>query len=70
MLELKIYLMKQGVTQYQLAERLGVTQQYVSDVIRGKRKAHGIRHRMVDELGYPAGIVNLPIKKKKAKVAA
>jgi transcriptional regulator with XRE-family HTH domain len=57
MIELKIFLLRNGLDQPLIAAELGITKQYVSDIFAGKRKALHIRRRMVDELGIPAELV-------------
>ena len=70
MLDLKIYLIKRKLPQYQLAAKLGITQQYMSDIVHGKRRAKNIRMRMVQELGFPASVVALSKSRTKAKGVA
>ena len=57
MIELKIFLLRNGLDQPLIASQLGITKQYVSDIFAGKRKALRIRQRLVDELGIPAELV-------------
>jgi len=57
MIELKIFLLRNGLDQPLIASQLGITKQYVSDIFAGKRKALHIRRRMVEEVGIPADLV-------------
>lgn len=59
MLDLKIYFVRKRLQQYQVAAQLGITQQYLSYIVNGKRKARNIRMRMVEELGFPENVVGL-----------
>lgn len=61
MLELKIHLIKNGITQLDLARQLGISPQYMSDVVKGRRKAPHIRQRLI-ALGMPAKLPSRPKK--------
>ena len=51
--ELKAEFILRGKTQKSVAEKLGVTPQYVALVVGGKRKAPHIRKAIAKELGIP-----------------
>jgi transcriptional regulator with XRE-family HTH domain len=57
MLELKILLLRRGLTQPELASQLGITKQYLNDILHGKRKALHVRSRLVHEFGFPEHLV-------------
>jgi DNA-binding Xre family transcriptional regulator len=55
--ELKVFMLRNGWDQPTLARRLGITKQYLGDILHGKRKALHIRNRMIEELGFPKQLV-------------
>lgn len=56
-IELKCWLIRHGLTQPKVARRLGITRQYLSDIIKGKRKAPRVRRQLVEEIGIPSDLV-------------
>jgi transcriptional regulator with XRE-family HTH domain len=56
-IEFKVALLRRGLTQRQVARKLGISDRYMSDIILGNRKAPRIRARLVKELGLPARAV-------------
>jgi transcriptional regulator with XRE-family HTH domain len=57
MLELKILLLQRGITLQSVAHDLGVSRQYLYDILHGKRKALHVRSRLVHEFGFPEHLV-------------
>lgn len=57
MLELKIFLLRAGLTQRKIAQRLGIKPPHVSCIFHSKRKALHLRKRMTEELGIPAELI-------------
>lgn len=57
LIEIKIFLLRNGLDQTRVAKALGVTKQYVHDIFHGRRKALQIRHRLVQELGFPPELI-------------
>lgn len=55
--EFKVHLIRRGLSQRKLARELGITVQYLNDVVRGRRKAHQVRVRLICEFGIPAELV-------------
>lgn len=43
--DIKVMLLKKGIKQKELAEKLGVTESYVSQIIKGKRVAKKYRYK-------------------------
>lgn len=56
-IELKCWLIRNGLTQIQVARQLGITRQYLDFILKGKRKAPKMRRRLVAEIGMPAGLI-------------
>lgn len=56
--EIKIWLLRSGLDQPALARHLGITKQYLNDILHGKRKALHIRRRMVEEFGCPPHLID------------
>jgi transcriptional regulator with XRE-family HTH domain len=56
--EIKVFLLRKGLDQPTVARQLGITKQYLNDILHGKRKALHIRNRMVEELGFPPQLIN------------
>ena len=64
-LDLKTRFIEDGVTQTEIAERIGVSLPYVNRIIRGREQiVNKTFIRILDELGYD---VELTYKKKAAK---
>ncbi|CUU07842.1 Helix-turn-helix [Candidatus Thermokryptus mobilis] len=58
--DIKVMLLKKGIKQKDLAEALGVTESYVSQIIKGKRVAKKYRDKLLE-----IAQKGLPKKKKK-----
>ncbi len=52
--ELKVHLMRRGLSQRQIARDLGITVQYLNDIIRGRRRAPSLRQRLIQDFEIPA----------------
>jgi DNA-binding XRE family transcriptional regulator len=52
-LKRKLRMMERGVTQQKLADKLGVTQEAVSSVMRGRTRTPRIRAAICQALGWP-----------------
>jgi transcriptional regulator with XRE-family HTH domain len=70
MIELQIHLLRKGIKNKQLAEKLGVSQAYMSMFLNGQRSGKALRRRLVDELGFPPKVVGLEPKPKLSRDAA
>lgn len=57
LIELKCWLIRHNLTQPKVARQLGITRQYLSGIINGKRKAPNMRRRLVSEIGIPAELI-------------
>ena len=57
MIEITIFLLRKGITRPELARRLGITNQYLHDILHGKRRALHVRSRLVHEFGFPEDLV-------------
>ncbi len=55
--ELRIHLLRIGVSQRQIAIRLGVCFQQLNQVLLDKRPGRELRRRLVEEIGLPADLV-------------
>ncbi len=62
--ELKILLLRVGITQRELAQKLGVCPQYLNRVLRGKRAGYSLRNRLVHDYGFPVWVLNPDAAKK------
>lgn len=60
MKRIKIWLIRNGMSQADLARELRISQAYLHLVLAGKRKAPGIRNKLVRECGVPRKLVDLP----------
>ncbi len=49
----KVWLIENETSQRKLAQQLGVTVQYLCDVLRGRRPGRRLRRRLVEECGVP-----------------
>ena len=56
-IELKIELLRRGIACNEIADRLGISPQYLCDVMKGRTSAPHIRKRLVEEIGLPAHLV-------------
>lgn len=50
-LKVKMQLIKKNMTLTQIAEELGISLAYVSDIVRGNRKAEHYRKKIMEILG-------------------
>ena len=67
-LDLKTRLAEEGITQTEVAEKLGVSPPYVNRIIRGREQiVNKTFVKMMDELGYD---VELTYKRKSAEAIA
>lgn len=57
MLELRIFLLRAGLTQRKIAAALGIKPPHVSCIFHNRRKALRLRQRMTEELGIPAELI-------------
>ncbi len=64
--ELRILLLRHGITQRELARRLNVSPEYLNRVLRGHRAGYAIRNRMVLEFGFPTWLLDSDAAKKAA----
>jgi transcriptional regulator with XRE-family HTH domain len=65
-MELKVWLLRRGLSQRSIARQLGVSVQYLNIIVQGKRKGSAIRKRLVTEFGIPAELVNYRPEEKAA----
>jgi hypothetical protein len=64
MIEFKIFLLRKGFNQSSFALHVGISVQYMSDIVLGKRRAPKLRRRLIDEFGVPSRLIAYrPIKK-------
>ncbi len=64
-LDLKTRFIEEGITQTEIAEKIGVSLPYVNRIIRGREQiVNKTLIKMLDELGYD---VELTYKKKEAE---
>jgi transcriptional regulator with XRE-family HTH domain len=66
--ELRILMLRRGLTQAQLAEQLGVTRPYMNRILTGRADGFRVRVRLVREFGFPEWL--LDPAPRPAKVAA
>ena len=67
-LDLKTRFAEEGITQTEVAEKLGVSPPYVNRIIRGREQiVNKTFVKMMDELGY---VVELTYKRKSAEAIA
>jgi transcriptional regulator with XRE-family HTH domain len=70
MIAFKIELLKRRLTAKQLADSLGISETYMSDIIIGRRKAPAIRRRLIEEFNFPPRAVEFrPRNDQKRKAA-
>lgn len=55
-IKVKVELMERNLTMKWLADELGISLAYLSDILNGNRKAEHYRHRIVEILGLEANI--------------
>jgi transcriptional regulator with XRE-family HTH domain len=55
--ELRVHLLRQGLSQRGLAKQLGITVQYLNDVLHGRRNGKPIRARLAAEFGIPHHLI-------------
>jgi len=65
-LQLRIWLLEHGLSQRAIARRLGVSPQYLNQVLLGRKPGLGIRRRLVRELGFPEDLIAYEPDKRKA----
>jgi len=56
--ELRVLILRRGLTSRQLAAKLGVHEKYLSRVLVGKQAGYRLRCRMVRELGFPQWVID------------
>ncbi|GEM_PF-4435951 len=56
---IRLFMARKRLTQQKIAEQLGISGPYVSDILSGKRKAPAMRRRLALELGFPPRLVGL-----------
>jgi transcriptional regulator with XRE-family HTH domain len=61
--ELKVLVLRTGLKQAQLAEKLGVGREYLSRVLNGHKAGYRLRTRLVLEFGFPTWILDAPREK-------
>ena len=61
--ELKVLVLRTGMKQAQLAERLGVGREYLSRVLNGHKAGCRLRTRLVLEFGFPTWVLDGPRRK-------
>jgi transcriptional regulator with XRE-family HTH domain len=64
--ELKVLVLRTGMKQAQLAERLGVGREYLSRVLNGHKAGYRLRTRLVREFGFPVWVLDGPPREKAA----
>lgn len=55
--EFRIHLLQEEKTVREVAGRLGISVQYLADVLKGNRPGRTVRERLVKECGVPAHLV-------------
>ena len=66
--ELKVFLIRNRMSQRKLAGQLKITPQYLNEVLMGKRPGTRIRRELV-ELGIPIEATPPPVKPNKKRAA-
>ena len=62
--KIKIQLIERDLTQTKLARDLGISKQYLCDILQGRKRPQPIINRLVDELKFPRSL--FPEKRKAA----
>jgi len=52
----KIELLKRGLSQVEVASKLGISKQYLCDIVQGRRCPQPLVRRMVTEIGLPKSL--------------
>ena len=55
--DFKIWLLRRNISQRRIARDLGISVQYLNDIIKGDRKAPHIRVRLICEFGVPPKLI-------------
>lgn len=63
---IKIWMIRNGLRQSEVANRLGVSRSYLHQVLAGKRKAPHIRRKLVRVVGMPSKLVTEPVQQRRA----
>ena len=66
MKRIKIWLIRNGRSQAEIARALNVSQVYLHLVLAGKRKAPHIRKKLIREFGLPKKLVGDPTQRRAA----
>lgn len=69
MVELKIELLRRGLTQNAIARHFGVSRQFIYDILHSNKRMDSYRKRIVTELGLPERLVAFQPHKKKVRTA-
>ena len=56
-IEIRVFMLRSGLTLRSIAHRLGITHPYVVQVLKGRRPALHVRRRLVEEIGFPADLI-------------
>jgi DNA-binding transcriptional regulator LsrR (DeoR family) len=64
-IELQILMLRKGLTQAKLADKLGISRVYCNRVLNGAKGGFRIRVRLVREFGFPDWILD-PAPKRRA----
>lgn len=65
--ELRILLLRRGLTQRELAQQLGIRREYLNRILTGAKGGYRIRVRLVREFAFPDWILDpVPRQAKRA----
>jgi plasmid maintenance system antidote protein VapI len=68
--QLRIHLLERNLSQRGIAKKLGITVQYLNDVLRGRRSGSSIRGRLSSEFGIPSHLIQKCGNQEKTEAAA
>lgn len=68
-LERKVALMRAGITQSEIARRVGVSNSHVGDVLHGHRRSAQVEAAIADAIGKPVADVFEPAPEKAGAAA-
>jgi transcriptional regulator with XRE-family HTH domain len=61
--ELKVLVLRTGMKQAQLAEKLGIGRAHLSRILNGHKAGYRVRTRLVLEFGFPNWVLDGPRRK-------
>ncbi len=67
MIEIRIFMIRNGLTCRSLAAKLGISKSYVHYILTRQRRNDEIVRRLIQEFGFPAALLRpMPTEKKAA----